>query len=407
MNRTEDAITELQAALRIEPLNRELRLRLVGMYAGSSHPRLNEALRLLVEVDTTPPFNKDSAVFQGEAMILSSMGHQGEALAKSEVALQLSPDDQNIARTNVQMLQRMKDYQGVIDHYAAMNAKWKKASWALWNLGMAEKQLSNPQGLTDLKSALAAAVTEDEPRQIDQVAQSIREEYSTDEAINALQPLAKTSLSAKLSLAHEYQAKGDDISALATIDDIMSNFDTLSHRDQVNTLNSAAIMYQMAKPAPLVDKAYEAYIHWLKLEPKNLEALNNLACLLADDYSPPRAKEGLDYANQAINEMSRLGRTEPRLLDTQAWLMILNGSPEDGVHILNTAMAQFDPFPDEYLHLGEGYLRLQIPDPVQAEVQAKLGLQMVNKPDAGNANALIRSKLQDLINRSEELRHKQ
>ena len=105
--------------------------------------------------------------------------------------------------------------------------------------------------------------------------------------------------------------------------------------------------------------------------------------------------------------MSRLGRTEPRLLDTQGWLTILNGSPEDGVHILNTAMTQFEPFPDEYLHLGEGYLRLQMPDPMQAEVQAKLGLQMVNKRHAGSADAAIRSKLQDLINRSEELRHKQ
>jgi predicted Zn-dependent protease len=407
MNRPEDAINELQAALRLEPLNRELRLRLVGMYIKNSHPRMNEALRLLEEVETTPPFNKDPAVFQGEAMILSATGHDADALGRSEFALQLSPNDQNIVRTNVQMLQKVKDFQGVINHYAAMSDKWKKTSWALWNLGMAEKQLSNPQGLTDLKSALVAAVAEDEPRQIDQVAQSIRDDYGPDEAINALQPLAKTSLSAKLSLAHQYQAKGDDTSALATIDEIMGDFDKLSHRDQVNTLNSAAVMYQLAKPAPLVDKAYEAYVHWLTLEPKNLEALNNMACLLADDYSPPRAKEGLDYANQAINEMSRLGRTEPRLLDTQAWLMILNGSPEDGVHILNTAMAQFDPFPDEYLHLGEGYLRLQIPDPVQAEVQAKLGLQIVNKRNAGNADALIRSKLQDLINRSEELRHKQ
>jgi tetratricopeptide (TPR) repeat protein len=406
MNRPEDAINELQAALRLEPLNRELRFRLVGMYVHNAHPRLNEALRMLQEVETTPPFNKDSAIFQGEAMILGATGHDADALTKSEIALHLSPDDQNIVRTNMQMLQKVHDFQGVIDHYASMKDKWKKTSWALWDLGMAEKRLNNPQGLVDLQSALVAAVTEDEPQEIDQVAQSIKDEYSTDEAINALVPLAKNNLSAKLSLAHEYQDKGDDTSALATIDEIMVSFDKLSHRDQVNTLNSAAIMYQLAKP-PLVDKAYDAYVHWLKLEPNNLEALNNLACLLADDYSPPRAKEGLEYANHAVDEMSKLGRTEPRLLDTQGWLMILNGSPEDGVHTLNTAMTQFDPFPDEYLHLGEGYLRLQMPDPTQAEVQAKLGLQIVNKRNAGNSDAAIRSKLQDLINRSEELRHKQ
>ncbi|MGD0461360.1 MAG: tetratricopeptide repeat protein [Tepidisphaeraceae bacterium] len=407
LNRPEDALSEVQAALRLNPLNRDVRLKLVGMYVNNPHPRMNEALRLLQEVEATPPFDKDSAVFQGEAMILSAVGHDADALAKSEIALRISPDDQNIARTNIQMLQKVQDFPGVINHYASMSDKWKKKSWALWDLGMAEKRLNNPQGLTDLKSALAAAVTEDDPRQIDQVAQSITDEFSADEAINALKPLAKDNLSAKLSLAHEYQAKGDDTSALATIDDIMVHFDKLSHRDQANTLNSAAIMYQLAKPVPLVDKAYDAYLHWLKLEPTNLEALNNLACLLADNYSPPRAKEGLDYANQAVNEMSRLGRTEPRLLDTQGWLMILNGSPEDGVHILNTAMTQFEPFPDEYLHLGEGYLRLEMPDPMQAETQAKLGLQTVNKRHAGNADAAIRSKLQDLINRSEEMRHKQ
>jgi predicted Zn-dependent protease len=406
-NRPEDAISELQAALRLAPMNKEIRLRLVGMYVNNAHPRMNEALRLLQEVETTSPFDKDSAIFQGEAMILGATGHDADALAKSEIAAQLSPDDQNILRTNMQMLLKAQDYQGVVNHYASMSDKLKKTSWAFLYLGLAEKQLNNPQALADLKSSLTAAVVADNPRQIDEVAQSIKDGFGADEAINTLKPLAQDSLSAKLSLAHEYQASGDDASALAAIDQIMVNFDKLNHRDQVNTLNSAAIMYQMAKPTPLVDKAYDAYVQWLKLEPNNLEALNNMACLLADDYSPPRAKEGLAYANQAVDQMSKIGRTEPRLLDTQGWLMILNGAPEDGVSTLNSAMTQFEPFPDEYLHLGEGYLRLQIPDPAQAEVQAKLGLQMINKRKGGDADSAIRSKLQDLINRSEAMKHKQ
>jgi hypothetical protein len=188
------------------------------------------------------------------------------------------------------------------------------------------------------------------------------------------------------------------------VDGIMTDFDKLNKRDQIIVLSGAAVMYQMAKPTPLVDKAYAAYQRWLQLEPDNLESLNNLACLLADDYSPPRAQEGLQYVNAAISKMSRLGRTEPRLLDTQAWLLILNGSAADGVHILNTAMSSFPTFPDEYLHLGEGYLRIEMPDPVQAEMQAKLGLQMVNKRNAGAQDAVLRAKLQDLINRSEAVK---
>ena len=63
-------------------------------------------------------------------------------------------------------------------------------------------------------------------------------------------------------------------------------------------------MYQIAKPTPLVDKAYDAYVQWLKIEPNNLEALNNIACLLADNYNPPRASERMKYANLAVSKMA-------------------------------------------------------------------------------------------------------
>jgi tetratricopeptide (TPR) repeat protein len=405
LNQYEEAISQLEAALRLEPKNKQVRMRLVDLYVTSPHPRVNEALRLLQEIETIPPFDKDASVFQTEAVILSKGGDNNDALAKSEMALRLAPDDPSVVRTNMQILQIRKDYQGVIDHYASMSDKWKKSSWALADLGIAEKRLNSDQALPHLKQALAAAVDEDDPPEIDQIAQGISAEFGPAEAINAVMAPAKDHLSAKLTLAHLYQGRGDDAQALATMDEIMTHFDKLSHRDQVNTLASAAILYQLAKPAPLVDKAYDAYQQWLKLEPDNLEALNNMACLLADNYSPPRAKEGLDYANRAIAEMSRLGRTEPRLLDTQGWLMILNGTPEDGVHTLNTAMTQFAPFPDEYLHLGEGYLRMERPDPVEAETQAKLGLRLVNKQNGADSNDPVRAKLQDLINRSEEMRH--
>lgn len=405
LHQPDDAVSELETAMRAEPLNKDVRMRLVDLYVNNPHPRVNEALRLLVEVEGTPPFDKDASVFEAEAVIYDLGRNNDLALAKSEIALGLAPDDLNVVRTNMQILRDKQDYQGLIDHYAALKDKWKKTSWALWDLGMAEKQLNNPQALPDLKLALTAAVTEDDPQEIDQVARAINSAFGTDEAINAIKEASKDHVSAKLSLAHLYQGKGDSASALATIDELMGSFDKLSRRDQINTLNSAAILYQLAKPKPLVDKAYDAYQQWLKLDPNNLEAMNNLACLLADNYSPPRAKEGLEYADRAVGEMSQLGRTEPRLLDTQAWLTILNGSPEDGVNILNTAMTQFAPFPDEYLHLGEGYLRMQIPDPNEAETQAKLGLQMIKKQNPDEQDATVRAKLQDLINRSEEVRH--
>ncbi len=405
LHRPEDAITELETALRAQPLNKEVRMRLVDLYVNNPHPRVNDALRLLVEVEATPPFDKDASVFEAEAAIYNLQHNDDLALAKSETALRLAPDDPEVVRTNMQILWNRHDYQALIDHFAALKDKWKKTSWALWDLGMAEKSLNNPQALPDLKRALTAAVTEDDPQEIDLVARGISSAFSTDEAINAIKDASREHVSAKLSLAHLYQTKGDSASALATIDDLMSNLNKLSRRDQINTLQSAAILYQVAKPKPMVDKAYNAYQQWLKLDPNNLEAMNNLACLLADNYSPPRAEEGLQYADRAVGEMSQLGRTEPRLLDTQGWLTILNGSPVDGINILDTAMTQFDPFPEEYLHLGEGYLRMQIPDPGEAETQAKLGLRLIDKQSPDQRDSAVRAKLEDLINRSEEMRH--
>jgi predicted Zn-dependent protease len=404
LNQPDDAASELLAALRIEPKNKEVRMRLVGMFIGGPHPRLPEALKLLQDVDTLAPFNRDPDIFQNESIIESELGNNDDALAKSEIALRLAPDDPRVVRTNMQLLQNRRDFQAIVDHCATMSNKLKTTSWALWDLAVAEKRLGNEQALPDFKRALLASEAEDQPFELNNIAQSLNQEFGYDEAVKDVSDLAKDNVSAKITLMQLYQAHGNDSAALATVDGIMSNFDKLSKRDQIIVLSGAAVMYQLAKPTPLVDKAYAAYQRWLQLEPDNLESLNNLACLLADDYSPPRAQEGLQYVNIAISKMSRLGRTEPRLLDTQAWLLILNGSVADGVHILNTAMNSFAPFPDEYLHLGEGYLRMDTPDPVQAEMQAKLGLQMVNKRNAGAQDDALRAKLQDLVNRSEAMK---
>jgi hypothetical protein len=298
----------------------------------------------------------------------------------------------------------VQNYQGVFDRYAGLNDKMKGSSWALWDLALAEKRTNNPQSLPDFDRAIAAAEKEDQPVVLDTLARAVYQEFSYEDAVNALLPISKDYVSAKISLARLYQMHGNDASAMATVQAVMADMDKINRRDQVNILSNAALMFQLAKPSQMVDSAYNAYVAWLKLEPNNLEALNNIACLLADSYSPPRAAEGLKYANTAVAEMSRLGRSEPRMLDTQAWLMILNGSPEDGIDVLDKAMDDFPPFPDEYLHLGEGYLRKDLPDPTMAQTQAKLGLQLVNRRHMAD-DANVAAKLQDLFNRSEELRH--
>ena len=404
LNRSEDAIAELEAGVRALPNNKELRMKLVNLYVDGPHPRLTAALKLLQDVDTVPPFNKDAEIFQNESIILAKLADKNNALAKAEIARQLSPDDVAIVRTEMQLLLDMQNYQGVFDRYAELTDKMKSSSWALWDLALAEKRTNNPQSLADFNRAMTTAEKDDQPVVLDALARTVAQEFSYDDAVNSLLPISKEYVSAKVSLARLYQGHGDDAAALATVDGIMADFDKLSHRDQVKLCPTRRFCTNSPNRFPWWTRRTAPYQQWLKLEPDNLEALNNMACLLADNYSPPRTKEGLDYANHAVSEMSRLGRTEPRLLDTQAWLMILTGTPEDGVHTLNTAMTSSRRFPTSICILAKGICGRKYPIP-RGGNSGKVRHALVNRRNAADEDANVRAKLQDLINRSEEMRH--
>jgi tetratricopeptide (TPR) repeat protein len=404
LNQLEDAAGELRAGLRAEPNNKAVRMKLVEIYMNDTRPELDEAVRLLEEVDSAPPFDKDPDIFETEAVIYSKMGQLQNAMVRSEKALSLTPNNPEIVRTNLQLLLDSKSDQDLLEHIAALSDKLRNSSWAYWYKALVEKRMNNPAALGDFKLSLAAAIQEDDGLEFDQIAKSLVEQFDADTAINTVLPLSNNYVNAKLTLAHLYQGKGDDADALQAIDQVMADFDKMRVKDQVNTLATASLLYQLAKPVPLVDKAYDAYLRWIKIQPDNLLALNNLACLLADNYSPPRAEEGLAYAKRAVDAMYRLGRTEPHFLDTQAWLLILNGQVEDGVAQLNKTMLDSPAlFPEEHYHLGEGYFRMPNPDFAAADKEAKLGLDMINKQPANVQDATLKAKLQELANRSEEM----
>jgi tetratricopeptide (TPR) repeat protein len=231
-----------------------------------------------------------------------------------------------------------------------------------------------------------------------QIGQTIAQEFGFQQAFTSVSPYAKDHLCAKLTLIDLYRLKGDDAQAQASMDAIWSGITQYSLADQVVVSRTAALLYQTIRPKPLVDKAYAAYQYLLKLEPQNIEALNNLACLLADDYSPPRSQEGLTYAQRAVDEMTRLGRDDLNVLDTQGWLLILQGSTAQGIDVLNRVV-QTNPYPEACLHLGEGYLRMEYAS--QAKGQAEMGLSLLKSRT--NPDPILRSKLQDLVDRSEEM----
>jgi lipopolysaccharide biosynthesis regulator YciM len=407
LNQMDDAAEELRAGLRANPKSKPVRMKLVEVLVNGAHPKLNEAIQLLQEVETVQPFDKDPDIFQAEASLMQQLPDIPGALVKSNQALAMAPNDPNIVNTNFDLQLQSNNAQKVLDTYNTLPDTLKNTYWANWQKAQAEKQVGDPaSSLADYKKALASAVDQQNQVELERVVSNMCTVLSYDDAVAALLPLSDKHVEAKISLAHCYQSLGQQDKALAEVDGVMSQLDSLPTNTQINVLASAALLYQLAKPTPLVDKANDAYRRWLKLEPGNLEALNNLACLLADSYKPTRAAEGLTYAQTAVDLTGQVGRTEPRFLDTLAWTKILSGNPQDGVSDLLKATTQFPDFPEEYLHLGEGYMLMLMPN--EANSAAKTGLDETDKLGPKQVDPALRTKLQDLLSRSEdEIKKKQ
>jgi tetratricopeptide (TPR) repeat protein len=165
-------------------------------------------------------------------------------------------------------------------------------------------------------------------------------------------------------------------------------------------LELAGVIYSTAQPTPRADKAYAVYNQILTINKDDVTALNNLASLCADDFTPPRVEEGLRDVRHAIDLVNARGASDPSLEDTYGWLLILGGNTEDGMSVLQKAAAAAQkPFPDVYYHLGEGYLRQNRPQ--DALQQVNLALKTIS--DARGANQsfdpTMRVRVQELSTR--------
>lgn len=399
MNKNDEAANELRAGLQSDPNNKPIRMKLVQIYSRGEHPQWSEVMRLMQEVDGNAPFNADPDIFSAESAALAGMDDMAGALEKNQKALSLSPSDPLLAHNSLNLLMATGNFQAVLTQTSALPDNLKNTPWALLARCVAEKHLGNSDAaLADLNNTLQAAITANDPDMFGQVGQTIAHEFGFDQAVALVSPFAKDHLYAQLTLIDLHHFKGDDAQAISMMDQVWAGIDQLSRSDQILASHAAAQLYQNARPTPLVDKAYAAYQHLLKLEPDDIEALNNVACLLADSYSPPRAQEGLSYAQRAVALMTRLGRNEMHVLDTEGWLLILQGSTAQGIDVLNQVV-QANPYPEACLHLGEGYLRMEYAR--QAQEQAALGLSLLRKTP--NSDPDLRSKLQNLNDRSEEL----
>ena len=92
--------------------------------------------------------------------------------------------------------------------------------------------------------------------------------------------------------------------------------------------------------------ALELYRSAVKVDPRQVAALNNLAYLLADNFG--EMQEALDYALRAY----RLEPADPRIMDTAGYILLQNKRAADAVKLLKKAHELMPQQNEVALHLG-------------------------------------------------------
>jgi len=401
LNRTSEAESQLAIAMRADPSNIVARMRMVELLSQGTEPRYLQALSLLRQVDSVEPYKSNADVFRNEAILYHDMKDLNSALACCQKALQLRPTDPQAGDIYLTVLLEANHYQDVIDTTTVLPDVSKNSWWALSKRAQAEKALGNQAAaLADAQKALATTIAAHDSDATYQAALAISKSLGLDQAIAILTPHADEDLTVRLTLAEFYHSNGNDVSAVSIADMAMAGLSKLAHDDQVKVLSIAAQIYQSAKPQPLVDKAFSAYQQWVNLEPNNVAALNNIAWMLMEDYSPPRVADATQYMKRAIDLLPPNAAMDVSIEDTQGWLQILSGQAASGVDLLNKVI-EARPSPETYLHIAQGYVQIQIPR--AAGEDAKLGLNLINKQDPKDQDQALKAKLQDLITQSDQL----
>jgi len=174
----------------------------------------------------------------------------------------------------------------------------------------------------------------------------------------ALQHLAKTGQNGpnwELLKVQLLWQKHDGPNTLAALDSMLSHLGQLTPVQQETALRLAAQVYSTGADHLLFDQTYAAYRKLLERKPADVWALNNLACLLVENASPPRPQEAITYSQRAYEVMLQSGQFNVAIADTHGSVLTLNGKADEAVRILQRVVKEA-PSPTTLVDLAEAYL---------------------------------------------------
>jgi Tfp pilus assembly protein PilF len=349
------ATRELEAAIDLAPDDKEARLLLAHDYLAVRPPRSLDADRDVAQALTVPQLAHDPDVQRAAAAVYLSEGKDDLAVTSIRDAMAHVADQRGLLDDYLNVLLATKHYDLLLAESAKFTAD-PKASWLLYDFRGRARAASGdaPGAMTEFATALDVAGTAPTLGPAEAVAAHVVEGLGIDSAVQLIGPRSENGANWKVVLATCYDRAGDRDKALATVQGAMPSIDTFAAEDRLDVTRLAATLYMTATP-PQSERALPLFQEVLRGAPNDVSTLNNVACILAEQVSPPRPQEALTYSGRAFDDLRRAGRVDPYIFDTQGWLLILNGRVDDGIEVLRQVADGAD-FPDVHYHLAEGYL---------------------------------------------------
>ena len=361
-------IAQLEVAVDLPGDAKAARLELARAYLASTPPRLADAERVVTQALAQPQYAHDPDVEAVAAAVFRGQGKADAAVAAMADAVAHAADPRPLLGPYLELLLAT----GHDDQLLAESARYANdpaATWTLFDLrGRAKADQGDAAGaVAEFAAALDRAVIGPSILPADAVAGHVLAALHLGGAVDLIGPRAKSDPRWRAVLADCYLRGGQADQAVPLAGSARAD-PALSADDRPWVTRLLATAYLAVTPSQ-ADKALPLLREVLAQAPDDVDTLNNLACVLSEQVSPPRLQEALVDSTRAYDVSRRAGAANPLVADTQGWVLILNGRVDEGVDLLRP-VAVGATFPDVHYHLAMGYLRQRRSEDARAQLTA-------------------------------------
>jgi tetratricopeptide (TPR) repeat protein len=347
-----EAMAEMQHALAMVPTDPQLRSALLESYRSAQPPRWTEGDQLVKEAQNIDSLMANPEWLVAESNWMLARKQLQRAVDDARKAMTLAPKENRYTQHYLGMLLNTKREQDLLRETDAMLAADPRRWWIYQARGIARKKLNDPLADTELTKAVNEALAAKDVEGVEIALRTMSRELGASKALAVIAPRAGEHPRYTLVTAQLHLQNRDQANALRIIEQAMEQRSQAQPATRGAILAYAGAVYTTIKP-PMPDKAIEAYQELVKLQPENVEALNQLAWLLAES-TPVRAQEALQYSSKAYQLVANSGRFSSAVFDTHGWVLVLCGKIDEGIELLQLVVDKY-PTVEAHFHLFKAY----------------------------------------------------